>query len=265
MSETLGTITREARLFFILLWTFADDSGRARASSRILASFLYPFDNDAIDHIDDWMGELEGIDAIRLYRVESTTYLEITNWCKHQKIDKPSASRLPQFDEASRVLARPSRLDLGPRTLDLVSSTKDQGPKDSASHCAAIAAPVRSTAVSLKAKGMADPLYRTIWDSFIGQSKAFANYPKEAEATKRLVRMASDFAKGDEDQFSKLMVTKFHHLIQGGDKFWRGQPFTPSALSSLYERVIQELRSAGDPNWTDHIEDYASMAEGIEF
>jgi len=45
---------------------------------------------------------------------------------EHQKIDKPSKSRLPAFVEGSRIVAKAreaSTTDLGPRTMDLVPST----------------------------------------------------------------------------------------------------------------------------------------------
>lgn len=119
-SETVGKLSRDARLLFIQLWTFVDDEGRARAASRMLASLLYPYDDDAPELIDAWLGELEQNDCLRRYEVEGTKYLEIINWSKHQKVDHPSKSRIPPF---SRELAKPSRSlapDLGPRT-----STKD--------------------------------------------------------------------------------------------------------------------------------------------
>lgn len=117
-SETIGRVSREARLLFIQLWTVADDSGRARGNSRVLASLLYPYDDDAKDLIESWLAELESVDAIRRYAVGSETYLEIENWSKHQKIDKPSPSKFPSFDEGSRVFAKPredSSADLGSR------------------------------------------------------------------------------------------------------------------------------------------------------
>lgn len=120
-SETIGKLSRDARLLFIQLWTFADDSGRARAASRMLASLLYPYDDDAPDLIDGWLLELETHACIRLYEVEGSKYLEIINWSKHQKVEKPSASRLPTFDEGSPIIPRPvsevSETDLGPRTV----------------------------------------------------------------------------------------------------------------------------------------------------
>lgn len=106
-SESMGRVSREARLCFILLWTICDDSGRTRASSRMLASLLYPYDEDAGKRIDGWLEELESENCVVRYEVEGNTYLEICNWLNHQRIDKPSASKLPPFDEASRILANP--------------------------------------------------------------------------------------------------------------------------------------------------------------
>lgn len=121
-SESLGRVSRDARLLFISLWTLVDDAGRTRAASRLLASLLFPYDDDAPTLIDTWLQELEGIGAVRRYTVDGSVYLDIPNWLKHQKIDKASGSRLPAFPESSREVASPredSPLDLGPRTVDL--------------------------------------------------------------------------------------------------------------------------------------------------
>lgn len=121
-SESMGRVSRDARLLFVLLWTVADDSGRARASSRLLASLLYPYDDDAPRLIDGWLEELEAEECVVRYEHEGSTYLQVCKWLNHQKIDKPTPSRLPSPDEGSRILARPresSPPDLGPRTLDL--------------------------------------------------------------------------------------------------------------------------------------------------
>ena len=120
-SESIGRLSRDARLCFIQLWTIADDSGLARASSRMLASLLYPYDDDAKSGIGVWLDELDRSGHIKRYTVNGDHYLEICNWLKHQKIDRPSQSRLPPFDEASRTFDVSSTTDLvpGPRIKDL--------------------------------------------------------------------------------------------------------------------------------------------------
>jgi hypothetical protein len=120
-SETTGKLSREARLLFILLWTVVDDSGRTRAASRMLASLLYPYDDDAPSLIDGWLEELESNDCVIRYTVDDSRYLQITKWLQHQKIDRPSPSRLPSPPRGlakAREDSRVSDADLGPRTLD---------------------------------------------------------------------------------------------------------------------------------------------------
>jgi hypothetical protein len=122
-SETVGILSRESRLLFIMLWTIVDDSGRARAASRMLASVLYPYDDDAKDLIDGWLDELESNDCIRRYQVDDSTYLEITKWREHQKIDRPSPSRLPPNPTKPRE--KSSKPRCVPRTLDQDQDLED--------------------------------------------------------------------------------------------------------------------------------------------
>ena len=107
-SESMGRVSREARLCFILLWTIVDDAGRTRASSRMLASLLYPYDDDAPSLIEGWLVELESERCLYRYEVDGNSYLQICKWLSHQKIDRPSQSKIPPFDEHSRGLAEPS-------------------------------------------------------------------------------------------------------------------------------------------------------------
>src|SRR4051812_48432928 len=108
-SEKMAKASRQARMLFVGLWSMADDSGRTRAASRLLASTLFPYDTDAPDLIDGWLAELSAIGAVRLYVVDDCHYLDIPKWRSHQKIDKPSPSKLPGFDESSRILDDSSR------------------------------------------------------------------------------------------------------------------------------------------------------------
>ncbi|XZE18788.1 hypothetical protein SH449x_004093 [Pirellulaceae bacterium SH449] len=137
-SESMGRISRDARLCFVLMWTIADDSGRLRGNSRMLASLLFPYDDDAPSLIDGWLKELEEEKCIVRYVADDrASYVEIANWREHQKIDKPSVSKLPGPNsstprEDSRSLENvreasiPSRAraDQGPRTKD---QGEDQG------------------------------------------------------------------------------------------------------------------------------------------
>jgi hypothetical protein len=136
-SETIGRLSRDARLLFIMLWTVVDDFGRTRAASRMLASLLFPYDDDAGPLIDGWLEELEREECVRRYQVDGASYLYIPNWLKHQKIDhaakKSNHPPPPEFAsprEPSRALAP-----------DLGSRTKEEDTSSLRSDAAASAAP----------------------------------------------------------------------------------------------------------------------------
>lgn len=108
-SESMGRVSRDARLAFIQMWTIADDSGRLRGNLRMLASLLFPYDDDAPGLIESWVAELAVEGCVVRYEALGQSYIQILNWSAHQKIDKPSASKIPQFDEASRGLVEASK------------------------------------------------------------------------------------------------------------------------------------------------------------
>lgn len=124
-SESMGNVSRDARLTFLQLWTIADDEGRLRGNSRMLASLLFPYDDDAPSLIDGWLGELEREQCIVRYKVEGQTYLQICKWLIHQKIDKPSKSKIPEFEEKHRILANPR--ECSSEDLRIKDQGKDQG------------------------------------------------------------------------------------------------------------------------------------------
>lgn len=123
MSESIGRLSREARLLFIGLWSSCDDYGRTRAASRFLASLLYAYDEDAVSKIDTWLGELVANRMVRLYEHDGSRYLDIPKWFEHQKIDRPTASKLPAFDASSRGLASPRE----PSCEEQGTGNRDQG------------------------------------------------------------------------------------------------------------------------------------------
>ena len=95
-TPSLSRVSREARLFFILLWTVADDSGRLRLDHEELKEQLYPLDDDAPLMFPVWLGELDRARFIEIYRVDDVDYLRVRNWEQLQTcIQHPARSRLP--------------------------------------------------------------------------------------------------------------------------------------------------------------------------
>jgi hypothetical protein len=119
-SESMGAVSRDARLLFIMLFTLADDEGRLRGNSRMLASLLFPYDADAPKLIDKWVDELITQRCIVRYQIEDATYVEICKWLNHQKIDRPSKSKIPAPPEGSKTFANI-------REDSLLDQGRDQG------------------------------------------------------------------------------------------------------------------------------------------
>jgi hypothetical protein len=98
-SETVARLGIFARLLFVALWTLADDAGRLRGAPRLIASQVFPYD-DVIHEVETGLIEIEVQKLIRRYRVNGSSYILITGWLEHQKIDKPSKSKLPGPDNS---------------------------------------------------------------------------------------------------------------------------------------------------------------------
>jgi hypothetical protein len=94
-SPSMGRVSRDARLLFVLLWTVVDDEGRCHAEPENLASVLYPADFDAPRYLRPWLDELEHEGCIERYAVDDVDYLRIVHWRKHQWIGHPTQSFLP--------------------------------------------------------------------------------------------------------------------------------------------------------------------------
>lgn len=96
--DLMGSISRSSRLLFIASWNMADDEGLLRWSAPFLKGAVFPFDDDLdVDGVQVLMGELETAGVIFAYRggrsQQALAY--VVNFHKHQKINRPSPSRLP--------------------------------------------------------------------------------------------------------------------------------------------------------------------------
>jgi hypothetical protein len=139
-SESMGNVSRDARLTFVQLFTLADDEGRLRGNSRMLASLLFPYDDGEDGHVlttakdvEAWMVELERVGCILRYQIDTAYYVQICNWLIHQKIDKPSKSKIPVFVESSREVANALEVS----SEEGIKDQGEEGIKDSASAPAA--------------------------------------------------------------------------------------------------------------------------------
>jgi len=92
---------------FIGLFTQADDHGRHRDNAAIIAGVLWPLRSEHTPvHVEDDLQQLADAGLICRYTgCDGKRYLHIVGWYEHQKIDKPSQSRLaacPEHNAAQR-------------------------------------------------------------------------------------------------------------------------------------------------------------------
>lgn len=97
-SEDLASVDVTAVLTFIGLLTHADDAGRHRDLPAIVAGRLWALRPDHTPaHVAHDLKQLAERGLICRYTgCDGKTWLHIVTWDRHQKINRPSASRLPR-------------------------------------------------------------------------------------------------------------------------------------------------------------------------
>lgn len=111
-SPDVAALSRDARLLFIGTWTLADDHGYLLDDPARLLLELYPGDRD-IDESDvrEWIAELATRGMLRRVRdTEGRVVLQVVNFRRHQRIDRPSRSRFELADGGEPVVeSKPER------------------------------------------------------------------------------------------------------------------------------------------------------------
>lgn len=96
MNEVLVGLPFEYRLLFIGIWTLADREGRLEDRPIRIKMEVFPADN--VD-VDAGLQALHDAGFILRYQVESTRYIQVITWAKHQN---------PHHREASSTIPAPA-------------------------------------------------------------------------------------------------------------------------------------------------------------
>lgn len=95
-SRSVARLSEGAQLFMLKLLTECDDHGRIEWIPRKIVGVLYPHDPDKTkDDIDAYGQELSEEGILLFYKVGEDEFAHFPNWHDHQKVDRPSRSRLP--------------------------------------------------------------------------------------------------------------------------------------------------------------------------
>lgn len=106
-SEDFGKLSLLAKMVFIGLFSLADDEGRGRANPVYLKSTLFPYEESMRSaDITKTLFEISSNMSVIFYSYDGSDYYSLYNWNEWQKIDKPTDSKLPAFDESNKEIRR---------------------------------------------------------------------------------------------------------------------------------------------------------------
>lgn len=98
-SEDFSKLSTLGKIVFIGLFSLADDEGRGRCNPVYLKSTLFPYEeNIRSTDIDKTLSEISSNMSVIFYSCDGSNYYSLYNWYTWQKIDRPSESKIPDYD-----------------------------------------------------------------------------------------------------------------------------------------------------------------------
>ena len=99
-SEDFSKLSTLGKLVFIGLFSLADDEGRGRSNPVYLKSTLFPYEEGIRStDIDKTLSEISSNMSVIFYSCDGSSYYSLYNWNAWQKIDRPTESKIPEYDE----------------------------------------------------------------------------------------------------------------------------------------------------------------------
>jgi hypothetical protein len=94
--EKVGDLSIGARLTMVGLVTMADDEGRLRALPAAILGHVFPYDDHSPAKIRGWIEEIESQGIVLRYEHGGKPYMAFRHWRRHQRIDSPRESVIPE-------------------------------------------------------------------------------------------------------------------------------------------------------------------------
>ena len=97
-SEAIAALPLSARLTFIGLWTYVDDNGVGIDNELLVTAAIWPLERDNLETLARTREDLATLSRARLvsrYQDSRKSYLHVTSWDEHQKVDHPRKPRYP--------------------------------------------------------------------------------------------------------------------------------------------------------------------------
>ena len=126
-SDDIAALSVEDRLLFIGLWSYVEDNGVGRDEPQLIQCDLYPLDTftEASLRTHGGLMRLSQQGLITRYKgPDGRKYLQVNSWDKHQKINRPSKPRFPQYNAENCTLTEGS---VSPQCTLTEGSLPEQG------------------------------------------------------------------------------------------------------------------------------------------
>lgn len=94
--EEVSRLKHDERLFLVGLISLADDDGRFVASQSSVCGYIYPHEEITPGVFKRLMKAVVSTGIVELYDVRGLTYGWLPKYRKHQRINRPQQSDLPE-------------------------------------------------------------------------------------------------------------------------------------------------------------------------
>ena len=97
-SQDIADLSWDDRLLFVGLWSYVDDNGVGRDVEKLITADLFALEDDpreTLARVSRGLQKLSELGRITRYTIDGRPFIHITNWLKHQRIDKPAKERYP--------------------------------------------------------------------------------------------------------------------------------------------------------------------------
>lgn len=106
--EKLGLCKRDERLFFMGLISNADDEGKGRGNIKLLRSMIFPYDDDIkTKDVEQMACSIMEKGMALFYVIDGQDFYYLPNFNKHQVINKPNESKIPNPPENRQEVVLP--------------------------------------------------------------------------------------------------------------------------------------------------------------
>lgn len=106
-SLTIADLPLTARLTFVGLWTHVDDAGRCVDDPRLIKAAVWPLDDCTAGDVEGDLKALTESSLITRYMLNRKRYIAVTGWDEHQRINRPTPSKLPAPEQGEPLPPEP--------------------------------------------------------------------------------------------------------------------------------------------------------------